>query len=762
MKKILICFFITLGFVTSIFASDFYKGNGMEGKRLAIEDPEFKNLNFDDKVYLQDLVNYLTERFQTFAGFDMIDIQNQEKIKKEQAKSESRQYDDRTALTAGKLLFAEYSAFVSVSKAGSSYSLYIKITDLTTMRIIASEIIKNINKITDIEDIAVNNLMLKIIPKMGVELTARGIYELKGNKDYTVDQELKFISEQEKDHQEKLDKVNSKLKNLSKTGSLIEQNIEKERLESEKQFEEQRLAIVKEQKARLIEQQEKAEKEKIKAAERSQEINKKISDISAKVDKMATEIENKEYKILSYSEQIEIIEKYKKAYLEIRSKVEKEIETLYANAGKEYNENKINIDDVSQYRMAEKENGVPTEDAKNNRRVKNQELYDSLMNEAEKNAEDLISKTKYETYLKSIREKQNTLSKLQKINSLKDKDDLLLSVGEYNGKRRAWPCSVKIIRDGKVLISDAFDINFNDLSKALDGTVYSQDEMLGKSNNDKYTSYLDNVEIYDSMFRVGYPVVFLETEVIVKPLSKENPSGYTMSISKHTLKATTTKKIVTTELRSDKSVTFYSSPAYDIRTKEELAKSKEEHDKQLKAILDAQEKQEKEKAAQQIAQQKAQQKAVERNLAKKATANMEKVGYLYSMGISAGRFSILLAYESPISMFSNKIFGGLDLALAFDKNVEGVFCDLGARLGFVNFLTYGNHPGLFFALGLGFRSHPERTTDPSAYYILGETGMDFTLSKLCMFEIKYQLDYDKYFCFSNRFYLGLLVNLNRL
>ena len=131
MKKIFVCIFVFLCLSISIFADGYYVGKGMSGKRLAIHEPEFKNINPNDTVYLHDLVFILRTYFHDYAGFDMVDVQNQEKIQKLQAKSESSKYDDKTTLTAGKLQFAEYEVFVSVSKAGSVYSLSLNITDLT-------------------------------------------------------------------------------------------------------------------------------------------------------------------------------------------------------------------------------------------------------------------------------------------------------------------------------------------------------------------------------------------------------------------------------------------------------------------------------------------------------------------------------------------------------------------------------------------------------------------------------------------------------
>ena len=730
MKKILICFFITLGLITSIFADGYYVGKGMSGKRLAIHEPEFKNINSNDTVYLYDLVFILRTYFHDYAGFDMVDVQNQETIQKLQAKSESSKYDDKTALAAGKLQFAEYEAFVSVSKAGSAYSLSLNITDLTTMKIVASSIVKNINKVTDIDSVGVRTLMLDIIPKIGVQLSAMGRYSLSGNKtdNLTTEQELDFAKQEEKALQDSLEKLNTELTNFSKTDTDMDAIAKKAQLEVDKQLAEKRLAIAQEKTARLIEQKEKEEKEKIKASERSQEVNKRITSLSNDVENVAAEIRNKKFKSLSYAEQILVIEKNKKAYLELRDKIEEEIKTLYTDANKEYNERKINIDDVTQYRKAELSNGVPLENAKNIKAQQNLELYNSLMSVAKKNEEEIRSKTLVSDILKEIEGKQTALSKSQIINSLEETS--LLSVGEYDGKQKAWIGSVKINKDGNVLITDSFPIYFNDLSKALGGTSYSQEEMDGKSNYKKYTSYLDDVETYDSLFRMGTPLVNLAVELVVKPLSKEKPSGYSITISKYTLKATTTKKVVLTKKVTDVTSEFYSKPVYDLRTKEELEQYQDNKQKQL------------EKEQKQL--EKEQNKTI-------ATNNNNKWG-LFVGGTLGDEPSLVASLEIPLP---SKHFLGFDVNFS-DENFKS---DL--RFGFVSYLPYFKdwcYPALFWGIGGGVSSY-NNFGDFYANCLI-ETGIDINLFKKMArmtVQMKYQLMYDNYMHLTNRFYVGVSI-----
>ena len=734
MKKILIYLFFTLGLITSIFADGYYVGNGMSGKRLAIHEPEFKNINSNDSVYLYDLVFILRTYFHDYAGFDMVDVQNQEKIQKLQAKSESSKYDDKTALSAGKLQFAEYEAFVSVSKAGSVYSLKLNITDLTTGKIIASSIVQNINKVTDIDSVGVRSLMLDIIPKIGVQLTAMGKYSLSGNKtdNLTTEQELNFAKQEEKSLQLSWDKLNSELKNLSKTDTDIDSVARKAQLEVDMQLAEKRLAMAQEKTLRLIEQQEKEFKEKIKASERSQEVNNRITSLSNDVENIAAEIRNKKFTNLSYSEQISVIEKNKKAYLELRNKIEEEIKTLYADANKEYNERKIDVDDVSQYKKAELSNGVPLENAKNIRTQQNLELYNSLMSVAQKNEQEIRNETQLDNILKDIKSKELTLSKPQTINSLED--TTLLSIGNYDGKHKAWIGNVKIKKDGKVLITDSFPIYFNDLSKALGGNIYTIEEMDGQVSLKKYNSYLDDVETYDSLFNMGTPLVNLDVELVVKPLSKDNPSVYSISVSNYTVNATTTNKVVSTIPRSNLSSNFYSTPAYDMRTKEELErftiKKQQENVKQ--------------------------QAKTRKEQSKKIANQKRKGGMLCALGLDSDLIiNGLLFAELPLT---NKLFIGGDLSCTLgDVDVNKQHTDLGVRLGLVNFLPFGNHPGLFSSFGLGGSIFDYGTV----FYCLGEIGIDFDIGSY-VFEFKYQLRYDKISTFTDIYYIGVGMNLDYL
>ena len=329
----------------------------MQGKRLAVYDPEFKNLTNGEKAYLEDLVLLFRVYLRDYAGFDIIDVQNLNKIQALQAESESSKYDDKTAIIAGKLQFAEYEAFITVTKTGNAYSLHLSITDLTKQNAFAEDIVKNIKKITDVSDVGVRKLIAKIVPKTGVQLTSMGKYSLQVESldNISIEQELNFAKQEEKNLEDTLKKLNKELSNfsLSDKSSDLDSVAHKAQLEVDRELAQHRLRITQQNAERLQQQRNNEIKEKAKDAERSIELREKISLLSDDVEKVAHEIKIQKFDSLSFFEQIKVIEKEKKAYLELKDKIESEVQNLYINMEKEYEKQKIDINDITQYKVRE-------------------------------------------------------------------------------------------------------------------------------------------------------------------------------------------------------------------------------------------------------------------------------------------------------------------------------------------------------------------------------------------------------------------------
>lgn len=707
---LLLCFFSC----SFIFADGYYVGKGMEGKRLAVHEPEFQGLSSADKTYFSDLVYYVRTYLHDYAGFDIVDVQNLEEIKKLQAKSESAQYNTKTSLTAGLLEFAEYQAFIRISKSGGEFSISLSISDLTTSKVIAESIVNKLKKITDVSDVGVRKLILQIVPKMNVTLTAMGKYTLSGNDtdDLTIEQELNFAKQEEKALQDTLSSVQVELKNISSDVLDMNSVARKAQLEVEKQISEQKLLMAQQKIKRLAEQKEKERIEKEKAINYTEELKKRIKDTSDEVERVAAELRSKKFEGLTFAEQITIIEKEKKAYIELRKKINDEIKNFYTEAEQEYNERKVDVNNSKIYRMGELTNGVPTETAKNIKIAENEKLYKELMQQAKNNEEKLRKENQLESILESIRLKQKELSTSQTINSLFVTD--LLTVEAYDAEKKAWKLKINLCKDGDLLIIDYIFLYFNEISKVLGGKTYSTDEMDGKGSSEKYNSYLDDVETYDSLFRMGTPLVNLDVEYIVKALPDDSPSTYEMFVEKYVVKATKNGKIIK-KVTSDVSKRFSQKPEYDIRTEEVIKKEKSQQAKKTEDIE------------------------------KKSIANSKKFGGI-GLNLSFGEsFAIVGSLEFPIK---NHSFLGIDSYFSFSGTLGA-----GLKYGLYKYLPILNYPCIFTSIGIGL--------DFYEVFSNLELGLDIPFMETRGLSIKYQLKYSIEDSFSNVFCMGFYCRFRK-
>jgi len=754
MKKKTASIFIFFVFLlTSIFASDYYLvGTGMEGKRLAVHEPKYNNLSTTEQSLLIDLVPVVRKYLHDYAGFDIIDIQNQDNIQKLQAASEGLQYDSATSVSAGQLQFAEYEAFITISKKNTTYSIGLQITDLTTMKSLAEDIVSNIQKITDVDNSGLKELILKIVPKIGVKLTGMGKYTLSNDSiDISTEQELKYTEEEKETLQKQLDKLEKELMTFNQSEDLLETDAisRKAQLQFEQKMAEQDLLRAQQKAIRLQQQKEKERKEEEKNRERSDEVKEKIKTLSNNVEKIADEIRNQKFASLSLFDQIAIIEKEKKAYVNLKDKLEKEVASLYEKAKEEYKEKEIDIENPKNYRPAELSNGVPIEAAKNIKIKENDVLYNQLMTEAKNNENVIRENNDIKIILTDVEQKEKDLEKSQELNSLVE--TTLLEIGEYDGEKKAWVACSKIYINGELFIQNNIDIPFNDLAKALEKQTYTEEEMLGKKSINKYYAYLDDVEVYDSLFRMETPLIFLEAKIKAEVLSKNEPSTYFITIFDQKIKSTTTNQLITTseDIFQKLSVT----PAIDIRSEKE----RELFDKQTKKL----EKQE-----------------VLNKMGRKIFS-ICNVGFVYALDeINSGANYLCLDWSLknlPI------YFGGeLDHFKVQESEIkEHNYFNFILKVGIFKYLSFikSDYPPMVYAafgIAPGFMNIKEKINDKTnaAYgndkYIMEkgifaavtELGFDFFWAEgMGALGFKYQLMYSSDFQFVDKYIFSLSLNL---
>lgn len=734
---LLICFFS----FSFIFADGYYVGKGMEGKRLAVHDLKFQGLSTVDKTQFLDLVYYVRTYLHDYAGFDIVDVQNLEEIKKLQAKSESAQYNTKTSLTAGLLEFAEYQAFVIISKSGGEFSISLSISDLTTSKVIAESMVNKLKKITEVSDIGVRKLILQIVPKMNVTLTAMGKYSLNGNdtNDLSIEQELNFAKQEEKALQDTLSSVQVELKNISSDVLDMNSVARKAQLEIEKQISEQKLSMAQQKIKRLAEQKEKERIEKEKAINYTEELKKRIKDTSDEVEKVAAEFRSKKFDGLTFTEQISVIEKEKKAYIELRKKIKDEIKNFYTEAEQEYNERKIDVNDSKNYRMAEMTNGVPTEAAKNIKIDDNKKLYEELIQQAKNNEAKLRKENQLEDILESIRSKQKNLAKPQVQNSLVDSN--LLRISEYDGANKRWVATVDFYNEGNLLISQNIFLSFNKLSKIIEGRTYSEEEMEGKGKKEKYISYLDDVEYYDSLFRMGTPIINVDVEFTVVALPDVSPSEYKISINKYVIKKTDGGKVIETIL-SDNFYELKLNPKYDIRSEEVI--EREEKTKQI-VLEKAKVLEQKEKERLQSQQRR----KAESKRRSSITDNLEKSGTYYGIIFETVLQDFLIGVDFGADFpLKKNFFANFNFDLKWNKeNLDDVYCNFVGGIGLNKFLAFGNYPCVFTSIGIGGGT--------LGFQVLGNVGLEVPLRGVFKLYLGYHLKFYSDYGISNNYTIGL-------
>lgn len=578
-QKIAITVFVLMAFsITSLFAvSPNYIGNGMENKRLAVYSPTYKGLSTSEQAVLTDLVSIIRMNLHDYAGFSIIDAQNMERIEQLQIESEDERYDLKSSIRAGKLHYAEYEAFITVSKTGATFSLGLSITNLETGVVFAESIINRIQKISDIEESAVNALTASIVPKLGVELTAMGKYFLSSENtgNISTEQEYSFVAEEIDNLQLSLESINLQLKQYSSSSDQLDQNAIaiKAEIETQRQLTEQRLQIARQREIRLQEQRAKELEELQESQNRSQAANNKIRQISTEVEQAASQLRSQNFSSMTFIEQITVIEKEKKAYLELRDKIKREISKLQSDTEEEYQAHWKDPDDLNNYEPIEIDSstGRPYSVPRNLLISDNELLYKRLKDEETQTIARIQSQADIQLneILADISQKETELGALQTLNSLTTPG--LFQVNSFNMSKSEWNASVQIGNNHVSYYKENITIPFNLISSAVDGKIFSASDMDGTNGRAAYTEYRDTATAYESMFRMGVPFVYLEADFTIKPMDKKHPSSYILFIHAYRLYYTNGQKLIRSFTPAKGTVAITLEPAYDIRTDAELA-----------------------------------------------------------------------------------------------------------------------------------------------------------------------------------------------
>ncbi|BDC97223.1 hypothetical protein TRSA_23220 (plasmid) [Treponema saccharophilum] len=520
------CFYFCLSFAqTLVFAVDngYFIGDGGKGRRVLFHTSTIENGKKEDN-YIPNLIKRrLIDDFVSFSNINVIDSDEKTTIINLQKDSENEYYSGENPIELGKAIQAESYIKLVSHRMKNSISLSATITNIETGATegsFSSQFYSDNEFLEKVHGEATE----KLLETLGVKLTAAGKRILKyGSVSQTTatatesEENLKAIkAELARIEKEQMDMLKKNTTEIGREAMRARIEIQKATLIQQQKNEEQRLA-------RLLEDEKrKAEEERI-SKERSAEAQKKIIDLSKEIEEKAAKIRSQKIENMTILQQIEIIENEKQVLLANEKEIEKSISLFNENqdaiCNKEIAERK-----KRPLRTAEKDaSGNMTSEAKKllesdieQITLKHQKIKidnENQLRESAKSSQENLRE-------KIIKDLEKLESNKVTVDSLQD-IDCCFRVGNYDGSQNAWLYNLSFIFAGIEIFSEQGTLNYNEITG---NSVPSIEE------KDKYNEYLDNVEAYDSFFRLNVPYIRVVLAYSIKAADVKRPSEYIVSV----------------------------------------------------------------------------------------------------------------------------------------------------------------------------------------------------------------------------------------
>lgn len=538
MKKILILL-LSILFISIGFAENYI------GETILVDIPKNENLDQKEEKWLPGYIqDKLKTNIQDYLGFTLIaDETLRNQIKNDQKKFESEEFSEFDQIELGKLSTAKYACYSKVIKAGSTYSITCNLTDLITGKIKTSV---NSSEYKNYEDLyskkgAVDEVTLKLCKNLGITLSVGQEAEL-SNTSGRLD-----ISKQKEIQKQNEERFNRKIKELEEQIKALAVSTDtdaielKKKAEAEKAMYEEKQRVAAQREKELLEREKLAKEDEKKEQYRSIELIRQRDELAKKTAEKADKVRKAKIEKLSILNQISVIENKKKALLEIRSSVFNEGVEVYKQLLEDRDEIKTKVYEAP-YNAAELENGKPTENALKRRTKKTMDELEKLQNAFYANIES-IKKTAVKQdadLLAEILKDNEKLAVERKTSSLGT--DLSVTFGEYSGEKKGWNAFISLYSDGILLYQTSVLINYESVVGKKIPDLAKMDEKGEK----KYNEYLGNVDLYNSLFTRGDPVLYIELKYLVQSAVKERISSYDFTFHSIDVINTLTGKVVQT------------------------------------------------------------------------------------------------------------------------------------------------------------------------------------------------------------------------
>ena len=530
------------------------------GKRIAIFNPTAEGLAPEEQNWVPSSVRRRLEaNFNDYTSYELVDVQNEEQIKKIQKNAESFTHDQNTSIEIGKLVSAEIGVFSNITKANGKYILSASVTNLTTgvrLSSVTTDSVVEAVQLFEGAGSSVNKVTVKICDDIGIKLSAIDLYVLLKGQDLSEKDQISMTQEEVSKYEKKQKELEKQLKEVSLSTEL-DADSRKAKLEAEKALAEQQKQIAAERLERLRLQQQRLLEDQEQQKTRTAAQREKIEQAAALAEKQAKLVRQQKIDSLSVDNQIAIIEAKKQAMLDIHNSVLNQEKFIKQSANDEYKA-RCEAIDAEPLRNGETDSkGKILPAVQQLRKERKLEIRKEIEAKALEDLAAIQGKTtaQEDSLFNDI---QNDLAKLRVRRTISSIEDArILDIGNYAGDKYEWDTTVSLyINDVKIFGQNA-NIAYSNVSGKNPVTPSA-----GNTNN--WNDYLDTVDLYDYMFRRKVPAVTLEVDYSIDAMPDNYPSMYKMTLYEFRFIDTITGKVVQTITPAKSSYRFSVNPTVDI------------------------------------------------------------------------------------------------------------------------------------------------------------------------------------------------------
>ncbi len=524
-RRFLIILLVICG--ASILSAQNYTNDGGKGKSIAFEEPTvIENGREVKSTFSQMFRNRLQSVWLSNSAIEVVAKEELENMIAVQRRSQDARHSDSSSIEAGSFKAELFSASTTIEISSShSFKVMIKIVDNSKGLMLVNWESPKYDNQDDFLSYAANDVALYALPILGVNLSslAKSSLSYRKNRD----------NESLMDAKGRVDNLTTSIAELDRQLSELTKSqmhdlgavAEKARLEAEREQLQVQEREAKNRLKRLEEDEKRLEEDRQKAKSRSDELNKKIKENGIKYDKIADQKRSEYSKELTANARISILENKKQTLLKMRADTIERIEKYYIQEDKDCQKKIAQIEEEPYSSIDKDEKGRVTKAAQRERARKIESVKPESNERKQKYLEEQYAKLfpSYEAIRTEINEDIAGL-KGQKEYSLLNVN--LLRFGNYDGSKKAWVAYISLSLAGDIISNEKILIPYKNITGKAGGY---------KTNEEK-VAYSTTVEEYNSYFANNIPVIYVEINYDIEPLSLNKPSQYRVKINSYVFK----------------------------------------------------------------------------------------------------------------------------------------------------------------------------------------------------------------------------------